>query len=107
MNRFPRKPQVIDGYEFASMKEAKRYGQLVFLQKAGEITDIEPHPTYEMEIGGAHFCKYTPDFRYRTKAGELVIEEVKSSGTRRDPAYRLRKKACELFHGLSVTEIRM
>jgi hypothetical protein len=35
--------------------------------------------------------------------GKVIIEEVKSTGTMKDAAYRLRKKAAELYHGIEVT----
>jgi len=105
MNRFPRRAQVVDGYSFPSMREARRYGQLAFLLRAGEISRLEVHPEYPVEINDQPFTTYTADFRYRTKDGKIVIEDVKSTGTKKDAAYRLRKKACELYYGITVDEI--
>lgn len=105
-SRFPAKRVEIDGIVFASKKEARRYQQLKFLEMGGKVADIEVHPSYRMEINGQHYCSYTPDFRYRDlERGCIVVEEVKSSGTRKDAAYRLRRKACELFHGIEVVEV--
>ena len=96
----------VDGIEFASKREAKRYGELRLLEQAGEIINLTTQPAFKVSIFGRHFCTYTADFAYRDVAGDrFVIEEVKSSGTAKDPAYRLRKKAAELFHGITITEI--
>lgn len=109
--RYKAVPVVIDGLRFASKKEAARYGELCLLQKAGEIKDLECQPAFKVQVGGLHFCTYTADFRYRklhhpwSSVWVTVIEEVKSSGSRKDAAYRLRRKAAELFHGVEVTEV--
>lgn len=86
------------------MKEARRYGQLGLLFLAGAITELRVHPGFDVEINGQPFCRYTADFAYLDAAGRQVVEEVKSTGTRRDPAYRLRRKAAELYHGMKVIE---
>ncbi len=100
--------RTIDGITFASMREAKRYGQLKIMERAGEITHLTLQPSWTAYIGGVKFCTYTADFSYFRKGEiDLVVEDVKSSGTRLDPAYRLRKKAVELSHGLHVTEVLM
>ena len=108
MNRFPVSPKpqrTVDGIVFDSKREAVRYGELKLLVRAGEIGALEIQPSYKVAIGGQHFCTYTADFRYVTNRGELVIEETKSTGTQKDAAYRLRKKAAELAYGFKVTEI--
>lgn len=111
MSRFAAQAQTVDGYRFASKKEAKRYGELRLLERAGEIAELVVHPAFDVQIAGRHFCTYTADFAYRvrlserTKENERIIEEVKSTGTRKDTAYRLRRKAAELAHGITVTEV--
>lgn len=100
------KAVVIDGIRFASKREAKRYGDLALMQRGKLIADLECQPAFTVEIGGMKFCTYTADFRYRDLGtNRTVVEEVKSTGTRKDPAYRLRRKAAELFFGITVTEI--
>jgi hypothetical protein len=96
--------RTIDGIVFASKKEAKRYAELKLLEKARVITGLECQPSYEVQIDGKKFCTYTADFLYYDKTG-VVIEEVKSTGTRKDAAYRLRKKAFELKYKMKVREI--
>lgn len=120
--RYRANPVVIDGHRFASGIEATRYGELRLLERAGVIKGLVCHPPYKVSIGSLHFCTYTADFAYqrrallkspgagKTTAGPLyqwlsIVEEVKSKATRKETAYRLRRKAAELFHGITVTEV--
>jgi hypothetical protein len=106
--RFPVvKPELrtVDGILFASKREAKRYAELRLLEKQGEIQDLRLQPTWAVEIAGKHFCDFSADFLYINKKGVYTIEEVKSSGSRKDTAYKLRRKAAELSHNITITEI--
>jgi hypothetical protein len=97
--------RTIDGQTFDSGREAKRYAELCLLERAGEITDLEIQPVFPVAIAGKPFCRYTADFSYRDRDGRFVVEDVKSSGTAKDAAYRLRKKAAELAYSITVTEV--
>ena len=106
-NRFnvsPVEERTLDGIVFASKKEMKRYAELRLLQRAGEVQDLELQPEFRVSINGQHYCTYTADFAY-TEKGERVVEELKSTGTAKDAAYRLRKKAAELFYGIKIKVI--
>ena len=103
-SRFAAVRTTVDGITFASKREAKRYGELKLLQRAGEIAELKIQPAFPVEIGGHHFCIYTGDFSYTDKSGARIIEDCKSSGTAKDTAYLLRKKAAELFYGIKVIE---
>ena len=110
---------VVDGIAFDSGKEGRRYRELALLAAAGEISAIEIHPAYpivvvelfRVEAGSAPLesclviCgTYTADFRYVTKAGEVVVEDVKSDPTR-TTAYRLRKRLVEAIYGITIREV--
>lgn len=106
-NRFnvsPVEERTLGGVVFASKKEMKRYAELRLLERAGEIQGLELQPEFRVSINDQHYCTYTADFAY-TEKGERVIEELKSTGTAKDAAYRLRKKAAELFYGIKVKVI--
>jgi hypothetical protein len=106
-NRFnvsPVEERTLGGIVFASKKEMKRYAELRLLERAGEVQDLELQPEFRVSINGEHYCTYTADFAY-TEKGQRVIEELKSTGTAKDAAYRLRKKAAELFYGIKVKVI--
>lgn len=100
----PREERTIDGRTFDSKGEAQRYAALKLLERAGVISDLEVQPKFPVTINGQLYCTFTADFAY-TQNGERVIEDKKSSGTAKEPAYRLRRKAAELFHGIRVREV--
>jgi hypothetical protein len=103
--------RTMDGTVFASLSEMNRYAALKLRQRAGEIGEIELQPAFKVAIPGPdgvvrHYCTYTADFRYVELAtGRTIVEESKTSGTIRDAAYKLRKRAAELYYGLHVDEV--
>jgi hypothetical protein len=94
----------VGGIKFDSAAEAKRYGELLVLKKAGEISPyIEVHPSYELKVNGILICKYVADFLYLDRRiGKWVVEDVKGVPT---PAYRLKKKLMKAIHGIEIAEI--
>lgn len=102
----PKSERTVYGIVFASKRECKRFVELKNLEIAGEIDGLKCQPKFPVFIDGKEFCMYRADFSYlETKTRNFVIEDVKSTGTAKDPAYRLRKKAAELFHGIKITEL--
>ncbi len=83
--------RTVDGIVFASLAEARRYGELKLLEKGGHIRRLELQPVYTIEINGKHVCKVILDFRY-FEGHECVVEDVKG----RDNALsRLKRKLVE------------
>lgn len=99
-----------DGKKIAdSKKENKRYEELLLLQKANLIKDLQKQVLYELqkayEINGKHIrpIKYIADFVYfDTEAKKWVIEDVK--GIRTD-VYKLKKKLFEYKYKMEIKEI--
>jgi hypothetical protein len=105
--RFPVAPKAertVDGIVFASKREAKRYAFLKLQEKSGVITHLELQPEFKVTINGHILCRYRADFRY-FRDGERIVEDCKSSGTAKDAAYRLRKRAAELQYFIQVREV--
>lgn len=82
--------RTIDGIRFDSKAEASRYSELVMLEKAGVIADLERQPEFVLvppyttrageKIRGV---KYRADFRYLRKSdNRMIVEDVKSAGTK-------------------------
>ena len=105
----------VDGIVFDSTKESRRYGELKILQVAGKIADLELQPIFAIVVQeawrvgpplpGRVVGHYTADFRYiDNDTGEVVIEDVKSPGTRTTD-YRLRKRLIEAIHGITIREV--
>ena len=106
-SKYRAKPTVVDGIRFASMKEAKRYGELKLLEKAGEITDLELQSVFHLNAANpSQPCfvgKYLADFSYYdARTRQLVVEDVKGFKT---PLYRWKKKHVEAQYGLKIREV--
>lgn len=68
MTERPRKyrnvPTEVDGRRFDSKAEARRYGELKMLQRAGLIEALECQPRYPLTAHGEVICTYVADFSY-------------------------------------------
>ncbi len=119
-HKYGAKATTVDGIRFASKAEAKRYGELKLLQKAGKIEGLEVQPAYQLRVllttgtfkgagkalAGEYptIGKYVADFRYfRLEAPTgWVIEDVKGFKT---ALYRWKKKHVEAQYGIQITEV--
>lgn len=101
--KFGNVPTARDGVVFHSAAEARRYDDLKLMLAAGEIAELELQPTYPIVVNGVRICSYSPDFRYRTRAGETVVEDVKGAIPRDFP---LRKKLMLAVHGIEVRVVK-
>lgn len=108
-NKFRNKKCVVDGIKFDSMKEAKRYGELKLLEKDGHITNLKFQKKFPFVVNGFKICEYWADFWYEKKLPkgevEFVVEDVKSTITRKSRAYSIKRKLLFALYGLMITEI--
>lgn len=108
--KFKNIPTEVDGISFSSKKEAKRYGELKLLERAGEIADLKVQPAFPLDVNGVPICRYVGDFSYHhahqgAVLAQLVVEDVKSPITRKHPVYRLKNKLFAAIHGFQITEV--
>ena len=117
------KTRTSDGLVFDSQKEARRWEELLILQKANKISDLQrqvvfellpnQYETYEryskrglrLEDGVKlveRKVDYIADFTYRDENGKLVVEDVKGMKL---PEYKLKRKLLYAVHGIKITEI--
>ena len=122
MNKYHAQKCVIDGIEFASRKEARRYQELLLLQRAGAIQDLQmqvkyvlvpaQHETYaKWGKNGKRLkdgkrlvereCSYIADFVY-TLDGKLVVEDTKGFRTK---DYAIKRKLMLYVHGIKIKEV--
>lgn len=101
-SKYNAKKTEVDGYLFDSRAEARRYQELKILEQAGEITALELQPKFSVYVNRQHICNYKADFRYLTRTGECVTEDVKGVKT---AVYRLKKKLVEASYGIEITEV--
>ena len=92
-----------DGQKFDSKREFRRWNELIMLERAGEICKLKRQVTFPIEMSGVKICRYIADFTYEEK-GRLIVEDVKSPFTARNPVYRLKKKLMFAVHGITIKE---
>lgn len=118
--KYHNKKKMVNGIIFDSKKEAKRYEDLILLEKAGQITDLQMQVEFELipaqreasTIGkrGAikqgklieRKCSYFADFTYKDKNGKLIVEDTKGMKTKE---YIIKRKLMLHVHGIRIHEI--
>lgn len=92
----------VDGITFASAREARRYGQLKLMERAGEITDLVLQPKFPLDVNGKPVCRYVADFGYRTRTGARIVEDAKGFRTKE---YAIKAMLFAAIHGFPITEV--
>lgn len=105
-SKYHARKTVIDGIQFDSAKEAKRYTRLRDMEDAGEIQDLRLQVPFELlpsfECDGVKYrgMKYIADFVYY-RDGERVVEDCKGMKT---AEYRLKKKLMAFINHVNIEE---
>lgn len=114
---------IVNGITFDSSKEARRYSELLLLEQAGEIRDLELQKKFvlipaQYELAEntktgkiikkcvERECAYKADFCYTDKNGEYHVEDVK--GYKKSKAYDvfvIKRKLMRQVHGLIIEEV--
>lgn len=118
-SKYGAKKTLVDGIEFDSKKEAKRYSELKLLEKAGIIQDLRMQVKYLLipaqrepdtvgKRGGRIRGKllerevsYVADFVYEEN-GKTVVEDTKGMRTKE---YILKRKMMLYVHGIRIREV--
>ena len=83
------------GHYHPSKLEAE-YCDLLHLQlKAGEITEIEWQPRFNMIVNGQKICAHIPDFRVTYKDGTVQVHECKGYEM---PVWNIKRKLFEALY---------
>ena len=100
------KPIVIDGIKFHSTKEGKRYLELRAMEEKGEISLLRrQYPLILIEKSKyGRQIKYVADFTY-LQNGIVVVEDVKSPYTAKNPIYRLKKRMVAEKYDVVIKEV--
>ena len=118
-SKYHNQPGRLDGIHFDSDTELKRYAYLVWVEMAGQLSDLKVHPTFELmaargtpappsvsgagRAGAAIVGTYEADFSYRDERG-LVVEDVKGMVL---PLYQLKRAIFRVNHPeLLFVEVR-
>lgn len=100
-NKYSNKKASVDGIEFDSRKEARRYKELKLLEHSGKISDLQMQVTFTIEINGEKICDYRCDFQY-CENGVLIVEDAKGYRTR---IYKMKKKLMKACHDIDIKEV--
>lgn len=118
-NKYSNKKIEVDGIIFHSKREAKRYKELLLLEQAGEILNLQRQVKYVLipsqrepdtvgARGGIHKgkviekeCAYYADFVYQ-QGNETVVEDTKGMRT---TDYVIKRKLMLHVHGIRIREI--
>lgn len=123
-NKYGSKKVEVNGIVFDSKKEAKRYQELLLLEKAGTIRDLQRQVKYVLIPAQREWtneiytkgrkkgcfkqgkllereCSYIADFVY-IENGKIVCEDTKGFRTK---DYIIKRKLMLKVHGIRITEI--
>ena len=93
----------VDGIEFDSKAEARRYGELRLLERSGRIKNLERQVRYDLEVNGVKIGFYKADFRYWDQASsQQIVEDVKGMRT---PVFAIKAKLMKALHRVEIVEI--
>ena len=117
--------KVIDGNgnKFDSKKEKDRYYELLMMEKAGLIQNLQRQVHFELlpamyenvvielktKFKEERKCvyratEYIADFTY-LQDGQEIVEDVKASIRFQDPVYKLKKKMMYYIHNIKIKEV--
>jgi hypothetical protein len=108
-HKYGARKTTIDGITFDSQAEASYYRRLLLLQRAGEVTENQLQPVYELQPGYTRNGKkvrainYVADFLVTYKDGRQELIDVKGHKTKE---YLLKKKIFEYkYPDMQIVEV--
>lgn len=123
MSKYYNCKTIMNGIVFDSKKEANRYAELLIMEKAGLIKELELQKKFELlpaqyEFTGEVYkkgkrkgerkqklvekeCSYVADFVYRDENGCLVVEDCKGVRTE---VYKIKRKMMLWFYQIKIKE---
>lgn len=107
MNKYRNKKIIFGDMVFDSKHEFKRWRELLFLQKANIITDLQRQVPFVIIPKSEHgrAIKYVADFVYtEVGTGKRVVEDAKSDATK-TPVYTIKKRLMAEVHGVKIEEV--
>ena len=117
--KYHNKKTTVDGITFDSLKEAKRWKELLLMLKSGAIQDLQRQVRFVLipsqrepdtigKKGGVHKgkllereCVYIADFVYKEN-GKTVVEDTKGMRT---TEYVIKRKLMLYIHNIRIKEV--
>lgn len=108
--KYHNRKTTVNGIVFDSAKEARRYLELLLLERAGEISHLKRQVKFELipaqYVDGKcveRAVVYIADFVYHDFASnEVIVEDVKGAKTK---DYIIKRKLMLHKHGVQITEV--
>lgn len=115
-NKYGNQRVEVDGHLFSSIKESKRYFELVLREKAKEIRKLALQPRFLLQAGFVDVTGvkhrpifYIADFCYEEKQSdgkwEMIVEDVKGGSATKTEVYRIKKKFFLKKYKLNLKEV--
>ena len=108
MSKYGNRITILDGQQFDSAKEARRFAELRLLERAGQIQNLQRQVPFvlipKQERNGKVIerpCVYKADFVY-TENGEEVVEDTKGVKTKE---YIIKRKLMLWQFGIQIREV--
>lgn len=105
-SKFNNRRVAVDGKNFDSMKEARRYQYLKMLERGGGVRAVKTQRPFALRVNGALICTYVADFTYEKRiAGDKwlsIVEDAKGFRTRE---FIIKKKLMAAVLGIDVQEV--
>ena len=107
-SKYGNRKVTLNGEKFDSSKEARRYGELVLLERAGQISNLKRQVKFglipsQYRDGNCieRAVQYVADFVYY-EDGKKVVEDAKGFRTK---DYILKRKLMLYIHGIRIKEV--
>ncbi len=109
-SKYKNKKVEFNGITFDSLRELKRYKELLLLERANKIKDLELQVKYTLipkQIKNKRVvereCSYKADFKYYDNVLKcIVVEDTKGFKTNE---YKIKKKLMLYVHDIEIKEI--
>lgn len=107
-SKYGAKKVTAQGITFDSKREANRYRELVLLERAGRLSNLQRQVKFELipsqRVNGKvveRACTYVADFVY-LENGQKVVEDTKGFKTK---DYIIKRKLMLWVHGIQIKEV--
>lgn len=92
----------LDGRQFDSHREARRYQALRLEERAGTVRDLECQVTFVCRVEGKLVCRYIADFTYERMIDGQWVGQVEDAKGHQTEAFKLKKKLVEALHPFTI-----
>ena len=93
------KRKMVNGIEFDSTREARRYQDLALMQTAGQIVNLRRQVPFEIRVNQVYICSWLADFTYTTADGCKIVEDSKGFKTE---IFKLKCRLVEAQYGIRI-----